>query len=562
MSTADDPKATYCPSCGAPVTMGETMGTCNFCGTVVERQRDRNSRVSVSQTTIRILRSSQTSTQTSTRSGNRASGCTAFLFVAVLVIGVAAVIGGPALFLRIGSELGLVSRGDTGGIGGIGGGTGSTEPEDSNPLQDIFTPPVRLNISDFLAIIPRDAPADDLLAYLNSSDDLAQLALVDGTTRRVRWQTPALTKDARQGRVLVNAGTIYVTDGETLRALRLADGTLVWQTSLVAEPASPCAECLRVIGDRVVVLQKDGSLQGFNTSNGALAWSKRFKNTPRRLPVAGDKLVTVAPLEQGADNAVIELLDPATGQVARTIAPSCPSPDGSIAPRFYDASPVLVSPDGNSLFVVFTIFDACIQRWDVDKDDLVWQTYLDSEAAPSSWDEDNYHLTRDTIFVANDGVLSALDTASGAVKLLVQDEEQNLRVVAATDSTVILKTAPDWDSRKQALWGIDRANGERRWQFALEAEEYRPDTLFGDWEARLRPQGLALIQVPKESKQIWFDLLNPDTGVSAGRQSTPLSESAMVSWDAHWSDRISWWQIGSSVYAIDLTTGKVAYKLG
>src|SRR4051812_31462230 len=30
-----------CPSCGAPITMGETRGTCSYCETVVERQLDK-----------------------------------------------------------------------------------------------------------------------------------------------------------------------------------------------------------------------------------------------------------------------------------------------------------------------------------------------------------------------------------------------------------------------------------------------------------------------------------------------------------------------------------------
>ncbi len=568
MSNANDPKATYCPSCGAPVTMGETVGSCDFCGTVVERPQSRKGRpffdVDNAQIHVHSSTHTYTHTHTETRRGRSASGCVVLLFAFALLAGAAAVIGGPALFARIGSELGIILRTgtDDGSTSGAPtDGPVSSSPDNRNPLEAIFKPSIRLSINDFLAVIPRDAPADDLLAYLNTSDGRLQLALIDGVSRAPRWQIPALSKDAGQGLAAVAGTTIYVTDRETLRALRLADGTQLWQTPLVAESVSDCAECLQAYDTTVVVLQKDGSLQGFDSSNGAQIWSKRLKGTPRRLPVAGGKLVTVLPPPEGADNALIELIDPASGEVARTIAPDCAEPDEFIPPRFNQHSPVLISPGGGSLFVVYTIFDACIQRWDVDKDAPVWQIRLDSAAAPASWDAADTYVTDQTIFVVNDGVLSALDTATGAVKTLVQDEEQNLRVVAATDSTVLVKTAPDWDTRKQALWGIDRASGEQRWQLAIVGEEYRPDGLFGDWDAHLRPAGLALIQVPKENKQILFDLLDPETGVSAGRQTTDLSESSPVSWDAHWSDRISWWQIGGSLYAIDLTTGKVAYQI-
>ncbi|HEU4322768.1 MAG TPA: PQQ-binding-like beta-propeller repeat protein [Roseiflexaceae bacterium] len=578
MSNANDPKATYCPSCGAPVTMGEKVGICDFCGTVVERPRNTKGApfFDFEDAKVEIHTSTYTYSHThvETRSKEPDRGCTLLLLGVALLVGAIMVLAGRDRLAQLGSELGIIPRSGAPANGPISGtpvdepvsgaptsGPVISLPPERNPLEELLTPQARLNVGDFMAVIPRDAPADDLLAYLSTPEDIDPLALIHGASRKPIWQTPALSKDAKQGLVAIDAKAVYATDGDTLRALRLSDGTEIWQTALVAGPDSSCEKCLQVHGDRVVVLQKDGSLQGFDISNGAQVWSKRLKDSPRRLAAAGGKLVMVLPPPEGADNAVIELIDPATGEVARTITPNCAGPDEFIPPRFNQHSPVLISPGGGSLFVVFTIFDACIQRWDVDKDALVWESRLPSEAAPSSWDAADTYITARTIFVINDGVLSALDTATGAVKTLVQDEDHNLRVVAATDTTVIVKTAPDWDSRKQALWGIDRASGEQRWQLAIEGEEYRPDGLFGDWDARLRPQGLALIQVPEENNQILFDLLDPETGVSAGRQITELSESSPVSWDAHWSDRISWWQIGGSLYAIDLATGKVAYQI-
>ncbi len=80
---------------------------------------------------------------------------------------------------------------------------------------------------------------------------------------------------------------VYLTDKERLLALRSGDGSVAWQTSLVAEPPSGCPSCLQVVGARVIVLQKDGSLQGFDARSGALVWGMRLAELPRRLCCSG-----------------------------------------------------------------------------------------------------------------------------------------------------------------------------------------------------------------------------------------------------------------------------------
>ena len=51
MSNAGDPRAVYCPSCGASVEMNGDSGSCTYCGTTVERQQSTggNPRFTVTQ---------------------------------------------------------------------------------------------------------------------------------------------------------------------------------------------------------------------------------------------------------------------------------------------------------------------------------------------------------------------------------------------------------------------------------------------------------------------------------------------------------------------------------
>src|SRR5437660_1008847 len=95
-----------CPSCGSPITMGTTSGTCEYCGTVVEQRPGEPQSEPVVVT--RVYSSSWSSVpQRKARQRQSGAGCVvAFILAMVLFVGF--IIAATTLSLRqAGSLVGL-----------------------------------------------------------------------------------------------------------------------------------------------------------------------------------------------------------------------------------------------------------------------------------------------------------------------------------------------------------------------------------------------------------------------------------------------------------------------
>ncbi len=62
-------------------------------------------------------------------------------------------------------------------------------------------------------------------------------------------------------------------------------------------------------------MQKDGSLQGFDTGSGQRSWSISLDDPPRQLPVADGQLLLFQ--SAGQNGKLISMIDPATGKDAQ-----------------------------------------------------------------------------------------------------------------------------------------------------------------------------------------------------------------------------------------------------
>jgi outer membrane protein assembly factor BamB len=541
MPNAEDISAVYCPSCGASIQMDGAKGTCMYCGTAVERSRPA---AGASDARRGYLPRPSYPAYRPSAAPRRGIAGMFLLLSLVLLIGFAILIGVTrGLFTR------LV-------------GTPSL-PSSLTELQSATREP----ISQIAAALPRDGKDYDLLAYLNNpAGDGYFLALIEGGSHALRWKSQLLSKQAQSGFLTPGPGMVYLTDESRLLALRLSDGTPAWQTSLVAEPPSGCEGCLSVLKGRVVVLQKDGSLQAFDAASGQLAWSLRLEGTPRRLPVVGGRLVVLQPIEKNR-GALVQLLDPSSGKPAQTIEPRCPSTHFPGQEERPDSSdPLLFSPDGGTLYSLFGFFNQCAQRWDLAAGKRVWQMPIEGDAVSPNWHDAHPLLADNAIFISSDRggehTIWALSSAGGKFRQIAHEKDNYLIPVAARDGILVVLAWPSWDSSRQALWGLDAATGERRWQFVPQAKDARFTDVFGNWDWRLGAKGLTVIQVLDDQKQLISEILDLKTGVSSARQVTALKgPGSQTWWRVTWADDMAWLDIGSSIYAVDLTTGATAYQL-
>jgi hypothetical protein len=162
----------------------------------------------------------------------------------------------------------------------------------------------------------------------------------------------------------------------------------------------------------------------------------------------------------------------------------------------------------------------------------------------------------------DEGALWALDTAKGELRELVAKKKYHFIPVAARDGVVIALTWPTWDTDKQSLVGLDAKTGEQRWEFKPQATDARITESHGHLDLRLTRKGLLVVQVLEEQQQLLIETLEPKTGASVEKHITALEGSGShVFWDALWSTDMAWLDIGSWVYAIDLSAGTTRYRL-
>lgn len=532
------PTVLNCPRCGAAIAMQGEQGTCSYCGTPIEIPR----RPLGGQGRPREV--------SSTRIVRRGVPLVLVLLVAALAAG--------------GGFLAGRQQRTTGPIVVLPTRAAAADPElDPPSAPGPLELGGSLSISELVQALPRDGKGGDLLGYLYHSDSSRySVALIDGGTQQLRWQSQPLSKNAHQGLVAVGFDRIFVTDGDQLLAFARRDGALAWQATLGVDPSPGCDKCLAVVGDYVAVLEKDGSVQVFQAGSGALAWQMRLDDRPDKLHVVGDRLAILVKADQ-KQRTVLRLLDPASGRAAAEIAPTCPPAHANFdEERLGSDSPLLFSPDGKRLTTMFGFFAKCAQAWDLASGSKLWETALDDEVVPSWWYRSGILETEAAIYFVNGNQVSALASADGALRSFAVDKDYTLTPLALHNGTLIVQAAPTWDSQRQEIWGLDPQRGERRWQVKLEAHDLREPDSSGDWEWRLMPDGLVVVQVLRDEARLIVERLDPASGKSTLRQGHALSGMTMPSLRTSlWADDTAWLQIDHRTFAIDLASGTIEYSL-
>jgi len=493
----------YCPSCGASIAMHGDQGICAFCGTAIERpksaQPPRPARPPQSEPPV-WTGASVTITRANLAKPRRGGSCLGTLIVLLIVIGAAFGIGAALMGERLFTVI------------SSGSGQLSKIPAVLNQLK--LGP-----ITKMAAVLPRDGKGDDLLVYAYGiGDSRYTVALIDGASHAARWQSQPLSKDAPQGNLVAGQGMIYITDQDHLLALRQNDGKL--------------------------------------------AWSKRLSDNTRKLPVAGDRLVTTQP-SQEKEGTIIAFLDPASGKPALQLDPHCPQPNTfSELERPRSDTPFLFSADAKTMYTMYGFFSQCAQSFDLSNGETRWEVMMERNMVPSSWYNNTALVTDQALYVNQDHMIWALDTADGSIRTLIEDKEYNLRPLARRDNILIVLAAPTWDSQRQALWGLDVATGARRWQEPLQAHDLRQGSSSGDWDWQLTPKGLVLVQVLRDDARLIVETLDPRSGVSSAKQETQLTDLHMPSlYQPLWADDTVYLKLDSHIYAVNLATGKPAYQL-
>jgi|GEM_PF-3804408 len=402
--------------------------------------------------------------------------------------------------------------------------------------------------------------------FAASGEPAHALVLLDAATGAVRWNLSPFSAYVRKEHVALLGDKLLVVDQARLMAYATHDGSMDWRASLMAD-VMEYGESLLVSGVRVAVLLRDGTTQVFDVNTGKTVWSHKQTPPPSHLTGAGDVLIEFQRVEKkrgySEEIAIVEI---ASGEVRHRLRPHCSS--HSIMPVQVPGhtSPLLLSPDGQELYLFYGDFRFCAERWNLGSGKMAWQlNHADRDERGRAEGFEVPFLLGDDLIVypARDRGVYAFKRSTGELRKLLTDPEYNLAPAFSRGNLLVVSATPTWEhrdcgsSKNCSLFGVDIAKGAVAWRYVLP-----PDTRMGHrktaerFQGRLGPESLRLAQV-SGTQQLVLDRIDLDSGVSKFHQEIALPSEIR---DLAYEGDMVW--VGSRGFVgVDAHTGAVRYRL-
>jgi outer membrane protein assembly factor BamB len=476
--------ATECPNCGAPIDPVELSKSddpkCPFCHTAIPTESD-----APPVEPFVLAAPINVNVPAAIKTGRRAG-----LIVTVVIL---LVVGGIVAAATLGHS----------GTNSSGGGSGYS-------TAGAIAVPVGPSAADFYVVAPKVSAVESEV-----------VRRVDPTTDKVVWSSGVLDQsDSGVPIVVAGPSQALAIFGTTVVALDAATGHQLWQASLSNGLATPCdSQCAVVVGQRLVALTMDGTVQAFDVASGAQSWSMRLDSTPRWLEPAGTNVLVDETAASGGPNLSVLVIDAASG-AARTLTPTCPpGPDIPLTAGATDEGGFFVSPDGTALTVLVTTSGGCALRYNLADGALLWRTATDEENTqiPFTLTGETTAQSQSTLVWTNSGTLFALDTSSGAIRsVLTTTDNTSFTISGIVGSTLIAQSALEDDSDKPATVGIDLTSGKQLWQIATRVVKS------GDTQAvELTGSNPVIVSCNSDADTCLFEAVDPLTGTIKGSSLLP-----------------------------------------
>lgn len=534
-----------CRSCGAALAIPaehERFFRCEYCGSVLE---DRTPPEEKAQGRIVIeLPSSTTEVDTATLEtygrGARLVGRLVSLFVLATI---AATGFGIFQVVRSATDgVGGVKAADGSGLALLNHASGATLASDDSTAPDVIT-----------FARGRDG---DRIVYVDFDDDPA-----------VRW-TADLGVDADVFAQFVPGGDLVVIATERqLFGLNRGSGAQAWRVELPdVVDANLCDGCLRVMGDTVVTLAKDGTLSGHELATGAARWSVTLNETPRQLVDFGG---AAGALDEVDGTVVMQLHSVASGEVTGRLGISCRNPTfGSRQPiGIFDT--VFPVGGGGLVHLGNPAFGPCAQRWDPPGTAPRWDVPYGRPDGAGIFSTDVIVEGELMVVVGADRV-DAVDLTNGSVRAVAQLPDVDLLPVAAADGVVVVVAKSDRGSGSIELRAVDLAAGNVKWTFEL-PEAFAvplargvPELGSDHWFALPTGAGLAVLTVDEEAQQLQHRVIPYATGTASSPTTIELSGFAGTLSRAEVigvAGDVVHLAIDQAVVALDAATGEVVGRI-
>ncbi|HZU86319.1 MAG TPA: PQQ-binding-like beta-propeller repeat protein [Anaerolineaceae bacterium] len=531
----EDIQAFLCPSCGAPIHFEEeeNLATCGHCGVQVKRQPDPVPEYNQPHITI-DLEKYATMAQAPARNS---------IGIAIAVIFFIALFTGIMIFAITATEQSFGSPDIQG-----------SQVINSNQVYSISG----------AQILSSDGPEIIVVAYVIDST-YRYIYLDFGAEVIERWRSAPLPDEYYRAVTLTDDQNIYVALKTEFYAISRADGAELWRVKLSDEISVSCDACLLRTGDKVVVLPQDGVVAAYNIADGSRSWGVSLEEPARALFLLDGKPAVWDKVEDGA---AVRVFDLTTGQDALRIAPSGPNepfPSDPQTPNIY--SPLLVDPDGKSFYTLFGTFEPLtIQRWDAQNGTMLWQVealqdYSRGTSMPV--------LSGGYLIIYSDGNMMALETATGAQKLMEPVEDYELTPLAVHEGKLLASAYRQRGSARDELWAYDLETGQIAWKVLPEAKRRMADDFGfvdsdGEWMIHPVPGGIWLIQFINDPVGMKYQRLDLTSGTGDAPK-TILPPGSTADTTTLYLNPFYWqgenlWYAGDKLYLINLESGETTVK--
>lgn len=408
------------------------------------------------------------------------------------------------------------------------------------------------------------------VSFYNINDENNLIGMIDGNTGNLLWRSEPLPGDGMADGIVQGGGLVYAACDMNLLAYRVEDGSLAWQTTM-PDTLNYGEATLLVTAGRVLTMNVDQSVQAYDAQSGALVWSRRLGGYDRTLRLVDGGLLLFDYVNDDYEYDLL-LLDPLDGSEAGMFTPECPISEYSSS-SLSPSSGMLYDEGEEALYLVFDSSTGCVQRLDLKSGQPSWYT-LDEDWYGFSSIGFQGLLTEERLYFNNDDEIMAVDKSTGALQVLLQDEDFELIPLAVSGETLLVRARRTRGSERFELRGVDRFSGETLWQMDLgEAEPIDPpDEMIGlvdegdeGWTWRVMGGDLQLLTFHAKPHQLSVQNIDLEDGMPSGEMSIPLkgvsgdfySVPSVISWQGEWL----YLELDAKIYRLNITSGEVDFHV-
>lgn len=397
--------------------------------------------------------------------------------------------------------------------------------------------------------------------FFDPTADERLVGLVSVDSGKLLWKSSPLEENKAD--LVSGSDMLYAADGSHLKAFKLEDGSLVWQTEMSDKLAYNDSAILLDAG-RVIVSTSDQQIAAYDAASGSLVWSRKESAPDDILRLMGDTLVIHDYLEGTYDDALY-LLDPVTGSQKKVITPACDAGDQTYT---LDSDTGIVY-DAARKEVVLVFEDGCVQSYDLTSGQAQW-TRLSDKSYSFAFYGFNPLLVGDTLFFGDEGNLVSVDLASRDLTSLVSTEGYSLVPLALNGQNLLVRAKDTQGSTRYEIWNVDVSSGSVIWKMNLKesAPIDPPDQMPGmidkedhGWTWHMTGDGFKLITFSGEPNEVTFASIDLSTGVSKTESTAPLKKVMgdfySVPTIIGWQGDVVFMEVDGNLYSLDTASSKI-----